>query len=377
MTWPSFLRGGRRRWRNLTAALLLAAILVPSPAAVAAPEQRIAATLSLADTKALAAKNNTQARLAFVRFEKSDVAARQARNAADQISTGSVNSYQRAQQKYVMAKQAEANQAAAAAARDQTLRGVRLQVESAYYSLWLAQERVRVTQAGLDRAREQLRVSQAQLEAGAVARSDVLSAELQVASMESSLVTANRALESARIQLNSLLARPLDAPIAAERVDVEPARSLPGLDEGVAQALERRAETVQTRESRAVAELDTRLAAEYYPENVDPRQIAELALREAELQDELSRQQVEVDVRQTFLGVGEATQRLALANKSREQAQEAFRLATLRYQAGVGTILEVTGAHVALYQSEVDVATAQFDLKVAEARYLAAIGQNG
>ena len=58
------------------------------------------------------------------------------------------------------------------------------------------------------------------------------------------------------------------------------------------------------------------------------------------------------DVEQTIITVNEADERIGAAQKAVESAQENFRLAQVRIDAGVGTILELTDAQLALTQAQ-------------------------
>ncbi len=66
---------------------------------------------------------------------------------------------------------------------------------------------------------------------------------------------------------------------------------------------------------------------------------------------------------------------LVAAEDAVDNAQEQLRLAEGRYQAGVGTIIELSDAQVQLTQAAAQLVQAQFNLSTARARLLAALGR--
>jgi outer membrane protein len=81
------------------------------------------------------------------------------------------------------------------------------------------------------------------------------------------------------------------------------------------------------------------------------------------------------EVEQTFLVVNEAQERIAAAQTAVASAQENFRLAQGRFDAGVGTILELTDAQLFLTQAQNVEAQALADYRIALARLERAVGQ--
>jgi outer membrane protein TolC len=86
------------------------------------------------------------------------------------------------------------------------------------------------------------------------------------------------------------------------------------------------------------------------------------------------RQRIELDVRQAWLALEQANGELAAAGKGGDQAREATRIAGVRYQAGVGTLLEVTSAQASLAQAEFSVASARFNHHLARVQVILAVG---
>ncbi|MCH8273278.1 MAG: TolC family protein [Armatimonadetes bacterium] len=83
---------------------------------------------------------------------------------------------------------------------------------------------------------------------------------------------------------------------------------------------------------------------------------------------------VELEVRQAFLNVQTAAKLIESARKNVEQAAEALRLAQVRYEAGVGTQIEISDANVQYVRARVALITAQYDYREAYARLQRAVG---
>jgi outer membrane protein TolC len=74
--------------------------------------------------------------------------------------------------------------------------------------------------------------------------------------------------------------------------------------------------------------------------------------------------QVRLEVEQAYIAVVEAAERYGATQKAVESAQENLRLAQGRYDAGVGTILELTEAQLSLTNAEADTVRAVTDYRV-------------
>jgi TolC family type I secretion outer membrane protein len=85
--------------------------------------------------------------------------------------------------------------------------------------------------------------------------------------------------------------------------------------------------------------------------------------------------QVWQQVEQAHVNVVESEERIGAAQKAVESAQENFRLSQGRFDAGVGTIIELTDAQLALTQAQATEAQALSDYKIAIARLERSLGR--
>jgi outer membrane protein len=89
----------------------------------------------------------------------------------------------------------------------------------------------------------------------------------------------------------------------------------------------------------------------------------------------LARQQLLVDLEQARLSVHGAKQALATADLLVESTRQRLLLAEGRYQTGVGNLLELADAQLALTASQGDRVQAEFSLSTARAALLQALGR--
>jgi len=80
-------------------------------------------------------------------------------------------------------------------------------------------------------------------------------------------------------------------------------------------------------------------------------------------------------VEQAHLNVIEGEERIQAAKKAVESARENFRLAQGRFDAGVGTIIELTDAQLALTQALSTEAQALTDYRISVSRLERALGR--
>ena len=92
-------------------------------------------------------------------------------------------------------------------------------------------------------------------------------------------------------------------------------------------------------------------------------------------QEEQQRQQVALDVEQSYLRLVELGERIRANEAAANAAKENLDLANGRYQVGVGSIIEVTDAQTLYTDAQTTYIRAIYDYKIADAQLVRAIGQ--
>src|SRR5579883_1452984 len=267
---------------------------------------------------------------------------------------------------------------------------VALSVRQAYYGLELAQGTVGAAQRAVDAAQENVRVTAARVRVGTSPRFDLLQAQQTLA------LVLNQPLTT-RYQ-----------PVTPLGLPAPP----PNVDALVRMALQQRPELIQARANVEAAEAAIDLAAAGRRPNItltggptvatsDPTErlpvswtgaiqvtlaildggltdakveAARQQLAQAQLAEQQLRQTIEQQVRTAYLGLQDAAEELRSARAALESAREALRIANVRFQAGVGTQLEVVTAEQNLASADVGTVQALYAYNLALAQLDQAVG---
>lgn len=289
-------------------------------------------------------------------------------------------------------------------------RALDLTARQASYAVLRAEQLLDVTRQRAVAVAAHLELTKKLMEAGVVARFEVVQAETELARAQGEVISARTAVETARAGLRRILNLPQDAPleVMAGASFEPPPGALPGL---IAQASEQRPEVHAAEAGIALAEANLRLArasrnvsvnlvgsatrseaslgAEPWGWQVaitaekpivDGRversevQAAQARLDGARLALERTRQEIALDVTEAHLALDEARERLTVAQQGVVEAQERLRIAQVRYESGVGLGIEVLDAQTALAAARADVVNSHYGLQLAVARLRSALG---
>ncbi|MGF1524112.1 MAG: TolC family protein [Leptolyngbyaceae cyanobacterium] len=273
---------------------------------------------------------------------------------------------------------------------------LRLTTATNYYNLQIAIESIRINEAFLEEAERNLRDTILREDVGVGTRFDVLRAEVQAADARQDLVNAQRDRQVAERTLASTLNLPPSLTI--DTVPVEVAGEWPlTLEESIVQAYQNRAELEQQLVLRDLNEQQRRfelgalgpqvdLFATYSTSDIITQdggfddnysfgaQVSwllfdggaarararqnELDIEIAERTFEDARAIIRLSVEDAYFNLQSNLTNIETARLSVEQAGEALRLANLRFDAGVGTQLEILDAQSDLTDAEVNLVQA-------------------
>ncbi len=282
-----------------------------------------------------------------------------------------------------------------------------LDVQRAYYDLLRACGQRDVAQAAVEVAQVRLANTQARFEAGTVPRFDVTSAEVDVANLNQQLIQAENRVLVAQAALNNVIGINPDTPTRV--VDIEIAAEPTKLDVSrwIEVALDRRPEL---RSAQTAILLNQRVVnlrrTEYYPslsvsantgylfettgfntQNVNWQVSLNLNIpiwnggitraqvnqaradvQRAEDVLDQSELQIALEVRVAATTLEEAATRVQTTARNVALAEEALRLANVRYEAGIATPVEVTNAEAQLTEARFNNVNAKYDFAVALAQ---------
>ena len=285
---------------------------------------------------------------------------------------------------------------------------ISLTVKEAYTNTLFSQRLIRVQEQAQERAELNLRSAKGFFEVGTRPKSDVARAEVDVANAKLDLIRAKNALRTAIVALNIAMAINVDTPTQiVDNLVYQPIT----LDRQAlrSDSLRQRPEYRQAKLRAAAAEATERQTfRNFFPDvsgtgtyggtqsqlneawtlglslnwslfdgggRIARYQEAKANLEGAKARVKSTELDIVQNVEQAEIAVEEAQERIQAAQTLVVSAQENFRLAQGRYDAGVGTILELTDAQLALTQAQNTESQALADYRIALARLDRAVGR--
>jgi outer membrane protein TolC len=293
-------------------------------------------------------------------------------------------------------------------------------VTAAYYDALRAEAFVAVTTQAETNARERLRMAEAYLNAGTGTKFDVVRAQTELANAEQNVLSARNRVSLAQAALNRLIGLDQATPLKLEStLPSSAAEGVPEMEPALEEAYRSRPEILQADAGIRAAEKGFVLAQrsvlpsiglawnlQYTPDTGAfgrknswaavarasvpifdggvanaRKQQARAGIEAATLGRRQALDGVALDVRQAYLSFKDASDRLKVANAGLTQAEEAYRLAQVRYKAGVtmtpggSPLLEISDAQTALTQAQTNQINALYDIEIARARLMRALGR--
>ena len=273
------------------------------------------------------------------------------------------------------------------ASYEEALQQAKYDAISGYYTLIMNRNLVDVAQQAVKDYQGHVTNVQAQYNVGLVASSDVLAAKTNLADSETSLVKAQNAANLAEASLNQVIAYPVQTAINTAEHDlqykpynvtleqakayallhrsalVKSALDVKSAEEAVKSAKSGYLPTVAVRAGRGYADLDGYFGTSTKSWSVGATASWSLwdggatqnAIKKANAQLEQAKEAnlaivdaVLLAVQKAYLNLRSAEQTIQSTQTAVAQGQESFRIATLRYRAGVGTNLDVLDAETKL-----------------------------
>lgn len=307
--------------------------------------------------------------------------------------------------------QAKANRTFYSLGLDKTRQQLALDVTTAYYNILQAQALVKLSEESLANTQSHVNNTQAFFEAGTVPKSDVLRSEVELAQVKQDLIKAQNSYYLAIASFNNLLDIEHNDELVLKDLLTYVKRDI-SLEEAMQKALLQRPEIKQGEAQFQAAEYGVMAAksgkkpsldlsgnlgwrdANFPPEdkswsvtvsagfNIFDSNVTNSAIKKAQsgkqetkVSLEKTKNDVKLEVRQTYLNIKEAEERINTAIKAQEKAEEDLKIAQVRYSAGVGTNIEVLDSQVALTEARTNYTAALFDYNVGLAKLRKATGE--
>ena len=296
--------------------------------------------------------------------------------------------------------------------RTSTKQQLAIEVTTSYYNVLQALNLRSVAQQAVDDFSDHLTNVQHQYDVGNVALSDVLHTEVRLANARNDLIKAQNAVKMAHYKLNKVIGLNLtDDTELDDSVSHDPYTAT--MEDCLAKAFKNRAEIQQAKLKIAMAKDKIKIArSDYLPTvsavavenisdtspstskhntdwtvgvnvsfNVFDNQITKSKTEEANAELTIATQQerqledaVTLEVSNAYLSVIEAAERIKNNQVAINQSQRDYVMSQERYDAGIGTNLDVTDAEVAMTKAKTNYVLAIYDYSNSRAQLNKAMG---
>ncbi|MGI6092357.1 MAG: TolC family protein [Veillonellaceae bacterium] len=294
---------------------------------------------------------------------------------------------------------------------DKTKQQIKLDATSGYYNILQTKNLVKVAQESVDSLTEHLKNVQAQFSVGTVAKSDVLRSEVELANAQQNLIKAQNAYDLAVSSFNNVVGLPLDTELTIKE-ELKYEKYNMSLEDSIKYSMDNRPEVAIANYAVEAAKKDVKIAkGDRLPSiganastgwsdtefpgteneewavsvkaswNIFDSGLTRSKIKQADASVERAIHQakqtsdaVQLDVRNAYLSMKEAEKRIETTDVAVEKAEEDFKIAQVRYSAGVGTNLDVMDAQVALTQAKTNYIQALYDYNTSKANLEKAMG---
>ncbi len=292
-----------------------------------------------------------------------------------------------------------------------TKQQVKLDTTTAYFNILKTANLVQVGQESVNSLNGHLKNVNAQYAVGTVAKSDVLRSEVELADAQQNLIVYQNNYDLAMSNFNNIVGLELDT-IVNISDKLQYTENDLSLEDSIAYALTHRPDGIMAEKNIAMAQEQLNVAkaggrpnvylgaeqswlSDKFPgdddngwsvgvttswnvfdSNVTRSQIkqAEAAVMKTMEQEQQKKDAIQLEVRQAYLNMREAEKRIQTNQVSVEKAEEDFKIAQVRYSAGVGTNLDVIDAQVALTSARTNYIVSLYDYNTSKASLDKAMG---
>jgi outer membrane protein len=290
-------------------------------------------------------------------------------------------------------------------------------VKQSYLELLKAKMLLEIQKDAVQRGEQQLKIAQSRYELGSASLSDVLKAKVQYGNEKLALIVAQDNVKLSQAKLNALIGRDINLPLEVEDVLVSPEINYT-YETALGEAMQNNYEYKKAYQDLRAAKHNLKMAvSNWLPtlslgydyswsnENLDmlgyfwkkdyDRTIrgslnfnifngfqnktatsnAKLDARYAQENYRQTKENVGLEVKNAYLTIQQAKEKLGLTGESVRSAKEDLDLVQEKYNLGAATMLELLDAEVSFKQAKSDEVQALFDYNLAFARLEKGMGR--
>ena len=262
---------------------------------------------------------------------------------------------------------------------------IALQIQNSYYNVLKAKKLVEVKELAMKRAESQYQFAKDSYEAGMKAKDDMLLANIYYTGTKLEYQKAQDDYYNAQIELKKNMGIPMEQTMELE--DVTADSGLPmDLESGLKSGLESRLEIIIAMQQDEVYKVNQGFVQSEYNKKADQYTEAEYLRKNADLEVERVKKDVESSIRQSYNTMVTMADMLSNAQGMVDQAKECVDIAQSKYtegfggdstllkklgmEASSGTVLEVISAEENLAQVEEKYVEILYGYNLSKAKYL-------
>jgi len=297
--------------------------------------------------------------------------------------------------------QAEANKQISLNDLEKEKQEIIFKITEAYSQVLQTEGIKRVSTQAVKQMQAHLESSEALLKEGMIAPIDLNRIKSQLSNLEHNLIKAENGYKLTMYNLNSIMGIDLNTELILENnLSYEPCEI--NLEQALVQARENRPAIMNIVQQRKIMEemvdvaksnkkpqvifsaesgitgWQVAIVAEYslFDGGVNKAKIeqAEIKLAQVDQSEKQVQQLIEFEVRSAYLNMREAEKLIKIAEEGIKNSQESFRIAQVKYNAGIATNTEVIDAQSTLIEAETNHLNALYDYNINRAALVKAMG---
>lgn len=251
----------------------------------------------------------------------------------------------------------------------QTTEAIKFSVESSYFNLANALEKLDIQKSAVEAAQDNLNIVTKKLDLGLSSQLELLTAQTNLVKEQVALKSAQRSVDYEYMNFNKTLGLPLDTKITLiDKLTAEDIGEV-NIDQSVASALENRMEIITAKEQNEVAQLYLEVVDKMYTPNTYKYQEAKYDAETAAYSVDKTRQDVELSVHKAYADMVDAFESLDVLDKTIEQLQKVYDVTKTKYDAGLATDYEVIEASNNVSETKLQKAQALLGYNLAKKQF--------
>ena len=260
---------------------------------------------------------------------------------------------------------AELDYELAQATLDYTTNYVKYGIETAYYSLKVAEKALEAAELSVERNETQLSNVKAKIEQGMASKLDLFSAESNYLSSQADYAETKKGANYAAMILNKLLGLDVTTELKLTDGPSLPERKYIDVDKAIKNALETDITYLTAKSTYNIAVLMGDYTQKFTAANTFDYKQANVSKKQAEAACNDAKTDLEIRVRYAYNELNISLLNYNSLSTSLELANEAYRMAELRYKSGLATIYDVENAEASLQQANAGLLNAEKDYDLA------------